>query len=462
MGRQGVAMAWIALRGARNQRTQSADWPHCIYNRRHKVLMGGLNYYEARHPSATTDILANGGLPDGPVMNDTFRLLLEKAARLHDRHEAGRREPFNVFSVLRSEHDEVNLHSRFLAALLDHRRSPGQSRKNLADFVRRLDISGFDHDGATVDREWNNIDILVRDQETMQAVIIENKIWAADQPRQLARYAEQMQEYDPLHVLYLTPDGRESSEDSADGVEYRCISYKGDLVPWLKGCQKRAYDEPDLRESVAQYVRLIAKLTGTDFSEAYMNDLKKLCLQDDNLLLVHDLGQAMVEAKISLLEKLWQEIEAGLHAEQPDLPVNSEDSDISEARIRRFVTYGKNYKWHGLYFALDETANIGVEVDNYIFFGVSCGEGPSKEKYSKYAANLKGWHSTDQWPLFRYPPTDLNLKHTPREQLALLAAEQSRQDYVAEVVSGVSALWTGIKESGLVHRCRAQESHPRC
>ena len=413
--------------------------------------MGGLNDYEARPPSATTDISANGGSPGGPVMNGAFRLLLEKAARLHDRHEAGRREPFNVFSVLRSEHDEVNLHSRFLAALLDHRQSPGQCRENLADFLHWLDIGGFDHGGAIVDREWNNIDILVRDQESMQAVIIENKIWAADQPRQLARYAERMQEYD-CHVLYLTPDGREASEDSADGVEYRCISYKGELVPWLKGCQKRAYDEPELRESVAQYVRLIAKLTGTDFSEAYMDGLKELCLQDDNLLLVHDLGQAIVEAKISLLEKLWQEIEAGLHEEVPDLPVSSEDSDISEARIRRFVTYRRNYNWHGLYFALDESAKICVEVEDYIYFGVSCEEGPSKEKYSKYAAKLEGWHSNDQWPLFRYPPTDLNLKHTPREQLALLAAEQSRQDYVAGVVSGVSALWTGIKESGLVHR----------
>ena len=67
-------------------------------------------------------------------MIESFRLLLEKAARLHDRHEAGRREPFNVFSVLRSEHDEVNLHSRFLAALLDHRQSPGQSRENFGGF----------------------------------------------------------------------------------------------------------------------------------------------------------------------------------------------------------------------------------------------------------------------------------------------------------------------------------------
>ena len=41
------------------------------------------------------------------IDNYRFRLLLEKAGRLYERHEAGRPEPFNVFSVLRSQHDEV-------------------------------------------------------------------------------------------------------------------------------------------------------------------------------------------------------------------------------------------------------------------------------------------------------------------------------------------------------------------
>ena len=87
---------------------------------------------------------------------------------------------------------------------------------------------------ANVKREWNNIDILVCDRSSLQAVIIENKIRAADQPRQLTRYAGQMQEY-ACHVLYLTPDGREASEDSADDIEYRCISYKNDLGSMVEG-----------------------------------------------------------------------------------------------------------------------------------------------------------------------------------------------------------------------------------
>ncbi len=384
-------------------------------------------------------------------MNDTYRLLLEKAARVHERHEAGRREGFNVFSVLRSEHDEVNLHSRFLAALLDYRRSPSEPRENLADFLKLLGIRGFDHGRASVDREWNSIDIVICDRFSMQAVIIENKIWAADQPQQLQRYAEQMKDYQ-LHVLYLTPDGREASEDSAGDVDYRCISYKADLVPWLKGCQRRAYDEPALRESVAQYLRLIAKLTGTDFSEAYMNDLKELCLSDDNLVLIHDLGEAMVEAKVSLLVLFWQEIERGLEAEIPDLPAKADDSDITEDRVRRFVTYQRNYNWHGLYYRLGDDATLCIEVENYIYYGVCCQKEPNKSKFQVLAGDFQGWLGNDLYPLYRYPQTDLNLKHTSRDQLALLANPSERHNFVGEVVSGVSALWQSIREAGLVQQ----------
>ena len=384
-------------------------------------------------------------------INDSFRLLLEKAARFHDRHEAGRQEPFNLFSVLRSEHDEVNLHSRFLTALLDHRKFPGAARENLAAFLNQFGIRQFDHDRATVDREWSNIDILISDQSSLKAIIIENKIWADDQPRQLQRYSQQMREFE-RHILYLTLDGREASQDSAGEVDYQCISYKDDLVPWLMGCQQRACEEPELRESLAQYLRLIAKITGTDLSGAYMNDLKKLCLEDNNLLLIHDLREAMVEARISLLQELWHEIDEGLQALVPGLPAKSNESEISEARIRRFVTGYRSYGGHGLYYDLDDNARLGVETGDYIFFGIKCKEGASNESYRRLRENLRGWESNADWALYRYPPSDLNLKHTTRKQLALLANEESRQNYVTEIVSGVSTLWREIVKRGLLPR----------
>ena len=386
---------------------------------------------------------------------DRHRLLLERAGRLFDRYEAGRVEPFNVFTVLRSAHDEVNLHSRFLTALLDYRQPPEGQRENLKDFLDEFSIDGIDHNEAKVEREADNIDILIRDRGTMRAVVIENKIWAADQDRQLQRYKEQMEDagYEVLRILYLTPDRRDASEESAGELDYQRVSYKEDLLPWLKRCQQRACDEPPLRESVAQYLRLIGKLTGTDASEAYMMELKKLCLEKDsddvsNLLLVHDLEKAAIEARIDLLVTLWKEIEAGLNG-RLDLPNKSEDSDITEERIRRFVEYRRNYAYHGLYYSLGKKSMLSVEVENYIYFGLSCHIDESPDEYRQITDNFQDGRRSKGWPWFEYPQTDLNLNSPTREHLDILVDVAKRQKYVDEVVSGVSDVWKRIREAGL-------------
>ena len=387
-------------------------------------------------------------------MSDNYRLLLLEAARLYEKHEAGRPEPFNVFSVLRKETDEVHLHSRFLHALLNYRPAPDNPRKNLADFLHSVvHIDNFDSDRATVERESNNIDILIRDHSSMQAVVIENKIWARDQSQQLRRYAEQLkcQGYTP-YLLYLTLYGTPPSEDRADGLEYECISYKEDLPPWLKRCQKRAYDEPALRESVAQYLHLIAKLTGTDYKEAYMTDLKELCLKDNNLVLLHDLHEAMDDARVSLLHKLWQEIACRLKEEITDLPeVFEEYSDITEEKIRDFVTSQKKIN-HGIWWKFGHRAFLCVEVEDSIYFGVYCPKKESEDEYYRLkealGKALGQSHSNEWYPWDRYA-SDLNLKKPTREHLKLLANEQERQSYVAEVVCSVGKLWRSINDADL-------------
>ena len=379
-------------------------------------------------------------------MSVNYQLLLKEAALLYERYEAGRRDPFNVFSVLRTEHDEVNLHSRFLAALLDYRQPSDGHRENLADFLCTVGIRDLKHEDATVGREIDNVDILIRDRSSMQAVVIENKIWAGDQPQQLLRYAEQQEKdgYKP-HLLYLTLDGHDPSEDSAGGRDYECISYKDHLRPWLKSCQQRAYDEPALRESVAQYLRLIAKLTGTDYSEAYMSALKELCLKDDNLVLVHDLNEAMVRVKISLLYKLWQEIDGKLGEEFPDLPDKSEDS-ISKERIENFVRQrGKSR----ICYSFSSCAELVVEVEDKIFYGVLCPREENECEYNKFKEALEGGRSDRWYPWWRYVPTDLKLKYPTREDLKLLANDESRQKYATEVASGVGEVWEKIKDAGL-------------
>ena len=259
-------------------------------------------------------------------MNDLkdHKALLKQAGLLYQMHEAGRSDPFNVFSVLHKTSDEEYHHSQFLAALLNHRKSRHAPHENLKDFLESVIELKFEHDSATVERERDDIDILIANKKTKRAVAIENKINAPDQPGQLQRYHDKLKEdgYNKIHMLYLTLDDRDPLEDSVGALsidDIIKISYKSDLPPWLKRCQERAYDEPELRESVAQYLHLIRKMTGTAQEKAYMNELEKLCLEDDNLVLVHDLKEAMINAVVSLQLELWEDIEKALGEKIPDL-----------------------------------------------------------------------------------------------------------------------------------------------
>ena len=161
--------------------------------------------------------------------------LLGATARLYERHRANRPKPFNVFTVLRSASDEVNLHSRFLHALLEHVDPSSGRRENLERFLRCVaGASDFSLADARVEREADNVDLLIANGR--QAVVVENKIWARDQDRQLQRYRDALvgQGYDDaeIRLLYLTPYGHAPEAQSAGEISedrIHRVSYRDDL-----------------------------------------------------------------------------------------------------------------------------------------------------------------------------------------------------------------------------------------
>ena len=369
-------------------------------------------------------------------------LLLKDAAILYERHGAGRPEPFNVFTVLRSERDEVKLHSRFLTALLRH---PGEDgTANLRDFMGEFapeSLRDFAPKGVKVERERHDIDILITNDHG-QALAIENKIYAGDQPRQLKRYREKLvkQGYkkEDIHILYLAIDGRDPSRDSIDGLseeEYTSISYEA-ILPWLERCRKRAYDEPELREAIAQYSRLIRRMTGNDEGSELMRELKELCLRDNNLLVAHHLAEALPYAKASLMHDMWKEIRSVLEEHSFTDPVEEEGwSDISEGRIRNAIVNkrGEQAGWFGLYYCLDqELPVLGVQADisTGFFVGVYCKKDANEEKYDAIGKRLESklgnkGKPDDSWPwwcLLRCDGTGLK-----PDDIEILANENARK-----------------------------------
>ena len=124
---------------------------------------------------------------------ENYKIFFENLCLINKKYNLinSKKEDFNIFSILRNEYDEVNLHSKF---------------------------------------------------------IVENKIYAEDQIGQLNRYYYSMinKNYSnaELEIVYLTLDGSEPDEESTKGLTKEIkekiitISYKENIVEWLNDCIK--------------------------------------------------------------------------------------------------------------------------------------------------------------------------------------------------------------------------------
>lgn len=386
------------------------------------------------------------------------RLLLADAATLHERFKASP-DPFNVFSVLRSSSDEVNLHSRFLYALLNHATPSSRRRDNLTDFVERvIGVEDLAVGTARVERERDGIDILISDDR--QAIVIENKIWAGDQDRQLQRYHDTFvsRGFEPtaVHLTYLTPFGDAPSEGSLGALPCKLLSYRDDLPPWLERCQRCAVEQPALREAIAQYRALIRRLTDTDYETIHMNELKRLLLEGDNLILAHDLLQAREAAIVDLVHLLWEAIDSTLHERIPQLPDRDPDwADLSShSTVDAYVRKQRGAEKPGLYYRLTEAAWLGVEADHHLFFGIYCDEGLPAARRARLKERLSAVpgrsYSSEQWPWWQWvsDPTP-NIRRNGREELQLLASERSRAEVAVRIANVAKELWDTARTSAL-------------
>ncbi len=105
-----------------------------------------------------------------------------------------------------------------------------------------------------------------------------------------------------------------------------------------------------------------------------MNQLVNLILESNNLLLVHDLNEAMVDARVSLLETLWQELENEVHRQIPDLPEKMSKNEITSEKIREFLTSRRGIVYHGLFYDLGNGGGLGIEAGRTMYFGVCCSQ----------------------------------------------------------------------------------------
>lgn len=232
---------------------------------------------------------------------DEVKLIWKKSeVEKAEAHKRG--EHFNIFNILNLTSDETRTHSAFIAELLDPNGSHGLGDQFLRSFVNTIDCLkswNFDTQSAKVHKELSiggknedcseggRIDIVV--ESNGKAIIIENKIYAGDQEKQLVRYYNYgTKNYsNGIRLLYLTLNGDDASEYSHEKLvvneDYYAIAYNHEISDWLQRCIEFSARHPLVRETLIQYQNLINQLTMNNMDKNSQEELLKLMSDPKNI-----------------------------------------------------------------------------------------------------------------------------------------------------------------------------------
>lgn len=273
---------------------------------------------------------------------------LEIVQNKYDQFAEKSGEHFNVFDVLGVRTNELS-HSAIIGNLLNVKGKHGQKDAFLKLFIneirdkfhdenRNLIITNFKTENSflqiekgigRVDLENNfggRIDILLNDGKSN--IIIENKVYAGDQDKQLLRYFE-FDKNAPL--LYLTLDGKEPSANSKNDLkvsnQFICISYKVEIKNWLEKCIKEMVNKPIIRETLNQYLYLINLLTNQLPNDHKMEvkALIKQNLRESQMIVSH-----FEEANNEVISEFWENYILTLIKYFPDWIIEKAPSDFHE------------------------------------------------------------------------------------------------------------------------------------
>ena len=209
-------------------------------------------------PSAPAETEAARGILEDFVVDNTELEQLEQKLRR-----------FNLFEALKLVWHEVR-HSDFLAYLLDPECNHGMGDRflkmilqcalkgNPNQTVTPIDIDVWNLASAEVRREWQNIDIFVRDEANRLAVIIENKVESEEHSNQLARYYECVaQECKDWKIvpIFLTKEGESPSDDRFIALGYDQVCGAIERLLELNG---RALDS-GVRTVIEHYAEMLRR-----------------------------------------------------------------------------------------------------------------------------------------------------------------------------------------------------------
>ena len=355
-------------------------------------------------------------------MNDLENLLNQIGAILkgYKRIIANSSDNYNIFKILNLQTDEVNLHSLFLAELMNPKGSHNKGNIFLKEFLISIstelkDIIDLDTINVTVEKfigpiskdktTGGRIDILIEDKNG-NCIIIENKIYAGDQEKQLLRYYHYKGHRDG-RIFYLTINGNKPNLNSCceleEGKDFELISYKKTIANWLEKCHQIVSDAPFIRETIQQYINLIKSFSGqTIFKEMYQ-DIQAVVIQNQqNFESAFNIAANFEKIKAELLIDFWNEFVLALEADLGNnYKVNLQREKITNGDKHPGI-FVNEISYHDLWlsqFVLEPLNGISPWNRNKLYYGlwVNSTKDPVKKNLAKLQALFDRKSKNGNW-----------------------------------------------------------------
>ena len=240
---------------------------------------------------------------------------------------------WNFFEDMFNWTNERYLHSNFISMLLSQYEKGRNNYDFLKIFLDKLLTSKnmrllFPEKKCKVTpnitnhSEHEDIDILIKCQETKSAIIIENKTLSHDRKvnvngkwlPQLLAYGEKLKNNEGIENIiysYLTPRGfKPSNSNTFEKVTLVCIGYDSFIIRWLEHCLKNAhFENENQKKTVQQYKSFIANHLNNPKKATELRNLIKTNLDEAKALVQqHDerFKEELIHVKWEVIYEILQ------------------------------------------------------------------------------------------------------------------------------------------------------------
>ena len=289
-----------------------------------------------------------------------------------DRQRAMGKHDYNIFTLFHYFSDEVNLHSNFIASLLDPNGDHYKNDLFLKLFLEMCGIDDFsiDTSRATVFKEFKHIDIYISDGK--KHIILENKVYAKDQPTQIARYIKAIKkegaEDEDIYVLYLHPDRELPKENSLGGyklnqdntklekdgssINFKVISYGKEILEWIDRCKNEVSNLTDLNVFLSQYKDVIEMIYDRYKRIDKMETANLVEIFKENYTAVSEIASNYQETRKKIIDEFFKNVKDILENDLKD-KYSIELNSVAYRPIVIKNTTSQDEKWKNFYFTVE-------------------------------------------------------------------------------------------------------------